>query len=937
MSSDGSPVSEAPQNGSGLPPGRLRVSRACHPCNISKRKCDGQVPCSYCISHQRECTLSAEPAKKRGPPKGTPRGKPKAAGLDTGTSASVGKKSAAPVSKTTGSVSVGSKRKRSQGPSMIPNGSDGPAERPDTAIAQGGTKKPRLQVVGAVDAVSEPALPLGAQGKRKPGGSNKVATVAAVEKQQEKMQSGNTHKAVLEHGEPAATSDAGVAEALAELSKAVASSLAGTTGTTGIAAPMASHGSSSSSSMSTSMQAKSRDAQPWDPPAPVNPTTSEMAVIDSFFGVFNKAVFPAVDEQRYRQALAQASISVDAFEGDSDMNSESYSSSSSASTAASSKRKKAHALSAAQKVSEAFGFRVLHHMLLSVGYKMQGRLNMAQCHYGLARAYLAPCVEYPSVHLVSALLLMVAITRALHFYPSVAAISVSLAMKLLQVVEMPAEIKLNAEMLAATMTPEGSPEFPAATVPGEGVSWPAIAAPAGVSWSKRLGQLFGFFKRQLVDDFTSVTSSRLTAFLQLLDESDSLREQHGVFKHIPYDALKYAFLALVHRKFNQQAEAVLYSRAAIETALGDPLSTHTFSCVLAISKIISFLDSISNTLSSSERAAVHALREKASAWVIASPSWGHTGRTANLAGKVNAGRTSLAVASTSSSSSSSEPDAPLSSSSSSSSSLSSATASSLEATSSFSAYAKAHKAALRAKLLEAATSAATDGGVETKKKEDSFTLLNGFAVPTGPSALLPLEEEQEEEEDGGSGASATAGRASGPRCQRTANGAAGDDDDNDSILGTRAARRRGAGQPSAGRALTSGSSVDLFPGAFDLPSPSTNAVGVGGGGSMQLAFDFPSLLNQAFPPLSMLSEPQQQGSQAHAFSMQTGAAVAMTASSSSSSSSGAASINLVMGSAPLPAALSSLPPPGFWAAGTARGTSDGSFMGLLSLPGGGEF
>jgi Fungal Zn(2)-Cys(6) binuclear cluster domain len=46
---------------------RVRVTRACEPCKVARRKCTGDVPCSYCIKRRIECHFSAEEPKKRGP------------------------------------------------------------------------------------------------------------------------------------------------------------------------------------------------------------------------------------------------------------------------------------------------------------------------------------------------------------------------------------------------------------------------------------------------------------------------------------------------------------------------------------------------------------------------------------------------------------------------------------------------------------------------------------------------------------------------------------------------------------------------------------------------------------------------------------------------------------------------------------------------------
>jgi hypothetical protein len=84
--------------------------------------------------------------------------------------------------------------------------------------------------------------------------------------------------------------------------------------------------------------------------------------------------------------------------------------------------------------SETFGFRVCYYTLLCAGAKMQGRPILARRYYELARTYLGPCLEYPSQHLVSALLLITMITRSISCDPAQAALHASLALRMCDIV-----------------------------------------------------------------------------------------------------------------------------------------------------------------------------------------------------------------------------------------------------------------------------------------------------------------------------------------------------------------------------------------------------------------------------------------------------------------------------------------------------------------------
>jgi len=84
--------------------------------------------------------------------------------------------------------------------------------------------------------------------------------------------------------------------------------------------------------------------------------------------------------------------------------------------------------------SEIYGFRVCYYTLLCAGAKMQGRPTLARRYYELARTYLGPCLEYPSQHLVSALLLITMITRSISCDPAQAALHASLALRMCDIV-----------------------------------------------------------------------------------------------------------------------------------------------------------------------------------------------------------------------------------------------------------------------------------------------------------------------------------------------------------------------------------------------------------------------------------------------------------------------------------------------------------------------
>lgn len=97
--------------------------------------------------------------------------------------------------------------------------------------------------------------------------------------------------------------------------------------------------------------------------------------------------------------------------------------------------------------SEAYGFRVLFHTVLCAGAKVLGRFKVAKKHYELARAYIGPCFSVPSQHLVSALLVMTMITRALCWDPSQSALHAALALRMADLVPVTPEVRIVAVLM----------------------------------------------------------------------------------------------------------------------------------------------------------------------------------------------------------------------------------------------------------------------------------------------------------------------------------------------------------------------------------------------------------------------------------------------------------------------------------------------------------
>lgn len=373
--------------------GPLRVSRACVSCAEQRKKCSGESPCSNCV--RRGCTCVFEAAKRRGPKPGerTARLEAELASLREEVSA----------------------LKDYFGlPQHVTFTRDGSA-----AVAAN----------GAVATLVDPLLAV-------------------------------AHAAALEQAKDAA------APSLNRVAQAsLANMLTAEVGSKRRRPDSAVAASSASSSAPSSASGAAASAvDPWQPPGSIVPTPAEVSLLRRFFEQAN-FVMPSVDEEAFWAALEEAKYYTGGEEGDDDITDEEHddeagsarfagsgaasqhiglksglearvqaaaptlgsSSSGGASTHTAppaGTRGSGEAVRTAPthieavragvgartlaRHANAYGFRVLFHIVLAGGCMTQpGHQALVRHHYGLARAFLGPCLTAPSQHLVSALLMMV--------------------------------------------------------------------------------------------------------------------------------------------------------------------------------------------------------------------------------------------------------------------------------------------------------------------------------------------------------------------------------------------------------------------------------------------------------------------------------------------------------------------------------------------------
>lgn len=148
--------------------------------------------------------------------------------------------------------------------------------------------------------------------------------------------------------------------------------------------------------------------------------------------------------------------------------------------AAASAAARAHAR-ALQRHSNAYGFRVLFHVLLSMACARQLPCKpwLSRHHYELARAYLGPCFAQPSTHLVSALLCLVPMTKALLRDAQKAALHASLALRMAEICDVGPELRCVAESINGA---HAGPEKSECSVAVPAVAAAVVAHRLALAW-----------------------------------------------------------------------------------------------------------------------------------------------------------------------------------------------------------------------------------------------------------------------------------------------------------------------------------------------------------------------------------------------------------------------------------------------------------------------
>lgn len=292
----------------------------------------------------------------------------------------------------------------------------------------------------------------------------------------------------------------------------------------------------------------------WLPPGKIIPSSEEEALLRTFFEYANR-ILPVVEESYFYASLSEAQYYPDQDpEEVAAMNGVAKPTPALPSLLAKvegarARRPFENPLYTMDRNSEVFGFRVCYYTLLCVGAKVQGRYKLAKRYFELARAFIGPCFSQPSQHLVSALLLMTMITRAICSDISQAALHSALALKMSELVDVTPEIRMVAQLF----------NYACAATPG--FKWPPLVAAPDVPPHHRFAVIVGFCIHQVISDFANVTNAEEQATLTaLFDEALALQAQLGILSSFPLKPIALGMSALLHKRANNVVLALEEAR-----------------------------------------------------------------------------------------------------------------------------------------------------------------------------------------------------------------------------------------------------------------------------------------------------------------------------------------------------------------------------------------
>jgi hypothetical protein len=220
----------------------------------------------------------------------------------------------------------------------------------------------------------------------------------------------------------------------------------------------------------------------WSLSGPIIPTAEESEILATYFA-FSNRVLPAVDRDYFYAAL-------DAFKYLQP----------SGGAGGSGGVKEPPPFTAVQRNSELFGFRVCYYTLLTIGSRIMNKCAASRRYYELARAFIGPCYSQPSQHLVSALLLMTMISRAVSADTAQAALHAALALRMSELVEVTPEVRMVAVVFNAAHS-STTAATGGASAAGSNVNWPPLERPPGAALHMRFADILGFIISQLMMDF----------------------------------------------------------------------------------------------------------------------------------------------------------------------------------------------------------------------------------------------------------------------------------------------------------------------------------------------------------------------------------------------------------------------------------------------------
>ena len=240
------------------------------------------------------------------------------------------------------------------------------------------------------------------------------------------------------------------------------------------------------------------------------------------------------------------------------------------------------------------GFRVLLHTVLSCSAKVEGRVELARHHYGVACACIAGCAEMRNQHLVSALLVLSLISRSLCEDPSQSLALIGLANRMADL-SVPGSIGADVRFAALLLAEINTPRTPVCmrtmaiqtqlghSGPAHDLSWGKKALEPHERFAAYLGHQLRMLA--LTRSFLTRVGPFLPIVIESLEKMEAMHAETGLLPRFPMRCFVAAEMAILYFFSGKVSESLPHMTQCLRLAQRDPLARCCYPLVVLIQDV----------------------------------------------------------------------------------------------------------------------------------------------------------------------------------------------------------------------------------------------------------------------------------------------------------------------------------------------------------------